>query len=266
MVMITLNRTWRQFVVGFTFAVGGAIIFLYGIFGVFLINLFVKDFRCQRKIHRKVNSNLAKVLFAWLEVCKCMKLQLHDNRKEIDTTPEIIIANHPTYIDFFALLILFPQVTCVVKSSLLRLLPLARMIKAAGYVENNEELALIDSCAQRLLNGESLLVFPEGTRSGPEGLSKFKRGAAALALKTKVAFRPVVIRCDQDTLQKEQRWYDVPDSAFTLSLEVCDKIEGEGFWNQNLEAAHEEAVRRRNLTLVLESFFKEKLSCQKLTS
>ena len=56
-------------------------------------------------------------------------------------------------------------------------------ILACGFIPNTESLELLDHC-ERVLQQESLLLFPEGTRTGWDGIVKLNRGAVSIGLRS----------------------------------------------------------------------------------
>lgn len=131
----------------------------------------------------------------------------------------MFIANHPSLIDVVALLGYLPLCQCIVKKSLLAHFYLGGLMRAAGYIANdNEATQLIADCQRSLQAGRSLLIFPEGTRSPAGGLRPFSRGAAQIALRTRAPIIPIVITCDPPTLLKGEPWYAVPERPMNFVL------------------------------------------------
>jgi len=109
--------------------------------------------------------------------------------------PSIIVANHNSHLDTAVLMSLFP----------LRDLPRIRPVAAMDYFTGNWLRRFISlRCMNALLierhrvtrrtspletmvsvldNGQSLVLFPEGTRGEPEVMSKFQTGVSHLAAK-----------------------------------------------------------------------------------
>ncbi len=138
--------------------------------------------------------------------------------------PYIIVANHPTLIDVILLMAFLPQADCVVKSAAWRNPFLRRIVSGAGYIRNDGGYPLIDACAERLRQGRSLILFPEGTRSPANGLAPFHRGAAHVALRSGAPLLPVVITCDPPTLSKGEPWHRVPSRTVAFTVEVREPI------------------------------------------
>lgn len=138
--------------------------------------------------------------------------------------PHLIVANHPTLIDIIQLISRLPQADCVISTSYARNPFLARAAHRAGYITNSQGAAVVDACAEKLRAGRTVVLFPEGTRSSPIGMQRFRRGAAHIALRAGVPLLPVVIACVPGTLRKGQPWWDVPERPSQFSITVLAPI------------------------------------------
>ncbi len=112
----------------------------------------------------------------------------------------VYLANHQSLFDIPALLRAIPgRFRFVAKQSLFRIPVFGWALAAAGFVsvDRGDRTAARQSFAaaeQWLRDGESILVFPEGTRSTTGTLLPFKRGGFLLALRTGLPIVPVGIR------------------------------------------------------------------------
>jgi 1-acyl-sn-glycerol-3-phosphate acyltransferase len=159
----------------------------------------------------------------------------------------LVVANHPSLIDVIFVLALLPQASCVVKSSLARN-PFTRgPVSAAGYVTNDEGLAMLEDCRRQLAMGETLLIFPEGTRTPLDGRIELQRGAANVAIRCRKAVTPVTIQCKPRGLAKGQRWYDVPPRRMHFTIRVHEDLPLEPFLGDAV--AEPAAARRLNARL-----------------
>ncbi|MGH8260221.1 MAG: lysophospholipid acyltransferase family protein [Steroidobacteraceae bacterium] len=142
---------------------------------------------------------------------------------------QLIVANHPTLVDGVFLIAVAPSSSCIVKDALIRN-PFTRgPVAAAGYVSNSPTDRMIEEAADALRAGQSVIIFPEGTRTVPGGLLTFHRGAAAIALRAAAVVTPVYIRCSPPTLAKSDPWYRVPARRVRFSLAVGADIDPEPF-------------------------------------
>ena len=138
---------------------------------------------------------------------------------------ELIVANHPMLYDVVCLIAQMPDADCIVKNSLWNNLFTRGPIRAADYIHNDGSPALIERCAQRLRGGASLVIFPEGTRTVRGAcLNPLQRGAANILARSGAPCRPVIIRCVPLTLTKHEKWYQVPERRWRLSLEVHELL------------------------------------------
>ena len=105
-----------------------------------------------------------------------------ENRKSLrEIHSKIIIANHPSLLDFVYLMSLLPNSTCIVRGSLTKT-PLGGVIKQA-YITNSEKFDdILVECKKLTDKGCNVIIFPEGTRTPRHGKNNYKKGAARIAL------------------------------------------------------------------------------------
>lgn len=136
----------------------------------------------------------------------------------------LVLANHPSLIDALFLLAHTPDASCVVKGRLARH-PITRsVIRAAGFIASHEPRAVIAAACKALENGQSLILFPEGTRSTPGQPVQLRRGGATIAARSSATITPVRIRCEPSTLVKGSPWYRVPPRRACFTIEVGEAL------------------------------------------
>lgn len=147
----------------------------------------------------------------------------------------VLVANHPSLLDVMLLLGTFPGVVCLVKASWFRSPFIAPLLLQGGYLpgpsnDDDDGAPVLDRIVATLRAGFPVLVFPEGSRSPPGGLRRFKVGALLAAERAEVPVVPAVLRVSPPTLLKSQRWYDVPERKVTYDLTLLPTIPpgGEG--------------------------------------
>ncbi|MBV6753158.1 1-acyl-sn-glycerol-3-phosphate acyltransferase [Pseudomonas chlororaphis] len=142
---------------------------------------------------------------------------------------QMIIANHPSLIDVVFLIGLVRHANCVVKQSLWQN-PFTRgPLRSTEYISNDGSLDMLDTAAGALKDGQTLIVFPEGTRTTPGTAPAFHRGAAAIALRGARIITPVVIKVSPTTLTKAEPWYRIPQRRVHFSFRVGADIDPQGF-------------------------------------
>jgi 1-acyl-sn-glycerol-3-phosphate acyltransferase len=122
----------------------------------------------------------------------------------------LIVANHPSLIDALILLGHVKGAIVVAKRSL-QINPFTSgAIRGADYVVNADALSLIDECRARIAAGESLVLFPECTRTGDDREIRLRRGAAHIAVRAGCPVIPVTIELSEPLLGKKSRWWLAP--------------------------------------------------------
>jgi 1-acyl-sn-glycerol-3-phosphate acyltransferase len=171
---------------------------------------------------------------------------------------QLILANHPSLLDAVCLLAVVRGANCIMKEELWRNPLTRRAVILSEYITNESTAAMIEGGAKALHDGETVIVFPEGTRTKPQQRCVFHRGAANLALRAARVVTPVYIRVEPTTLTKGEAWYRIPARRFHISLIVGEDID--------LEAHRRRGpipLASRTLNEYLQSHFDHELSRQR---
>ncbi len=220
-----LNYYWRLFGTGFSFA-------MFGIGGVLMsITLFplihllsrsreAAHRRCQYFVHKSFR------LFIWqMHFLGVMTYEIHGAEKLAAREGALIVANHPSLIDVVFIIAFTPHALCVVKKAAWFNPFMAGVMWATGYIPNDDPQQLIDDCVACLARGNTLVLFPEGTRTVPGQPMKLKRGAASIIAKSRKFFTPVSITSRPTTLTKAEKWYEIPETRVHFKLFVGDPVD-----------------------------------------
>jgi 1-acyl-sn-glycerol-3-phosphate acyltransferase len=167
--------------------------------------------------------------------------------------PLLIVANHPSLIDTPLLSAQMPQADFLVSAEWSGNPFLRRAIAAAGYLcVDRGAAAVVREAVHRLRAGRCVVVFPEGSRTPPEGLRPFQRGAAHIALAAGCDVVPIVIQVAPRTLMKGQSWAHMPDHTPEWRIDVGEPIPtGE-------IAAGSRRLAAQRLTGILQRYFEER--------
>lgn len=168
--------------------------------------------------------------------------------------PFIIVANHPTLMDVVVLGSLIHDFNCVINHKLLSNMFLRGGIEAAGYVANNRAEEILKRCIESFQVGQPLIIFPEGTRSPENGLGKFSRGAAHLALRTEIPIITAFITCEPLALAKGQKLLSIPNYPIQFTVEFSRFS-----WPEQSSPTNCHSIQSRLLTEQLELFFRERI-------
>lgn len=166
----------------------------------------------------------------WLEITGLIKVSLPDRLPDgIDADSAfVIVANHPTLIDVLVLLANFPKVSCVAKGAYYRSWVFKGLLRSTNYVPSAADDSTdttFDRVVEHLKSGRSILIFPEGTRSEPHRLQRFRRGALEAAAKVGVPILPAFMETNQPFLMKGVPFWKIPTSRCDLNIEFFEPIE-----------------------------------------
>ena len=172
-----------------SFGIGAIILAILVFPFIRLFTLAHKDFGI---IARAYVSHTFRVFLKNLEICKTSILKVEDRQAFRDIHSKVIIANHPSLLDFVYIMSLVPNSTCIVRGSLTRT-PLRGVIKQAYITNNTDFNEVLVECKKLTDKGCNVIVFPEGTRSPRVGQNNYKKGAARIALYCGCDVQPLFI-------------------------------------------------------------------------
>lgn len=251
-----IGRLWRSVVITLCFVVFGVGGMLISAVLMALLMLLPGPAAASRARARSVIGFCFRLLVRTLVCSGCMRLETRELGRLARAHGSLVLANHPTYGDVVVLISLMPQANCVVKGALWRNPFYWGIVRAAGYINNASPESVIDACAEALRQGQTLLLFPEGTRTTPGQALRFQRGAAHVALRTGAAVTPVLIRCNPPTLTKHSPWWVAPERPFTFRVDVCEQLPMAESGTAPGETA---AIAARHLSTTLEDYFSREL-------
>jgi len=227
---------WRIFVTGICFA-------LFGIGGLILgllvlpVLLLLPGGPVRRRTRTRALVQRAFRLFvATMSGLRGIHYEFR-GAERLGRPGQLIIANHPTLIDVVLIVAFTPAPACVVKAALFANPFTRHVVRAAGYISNSPTDAMIEGAVRALRSGDSLVMFPEGTRTRPGQAMHFHRGVARVAVEGASVLTPIYISVDQPFLHKSQPWYRAPPRKPNLVLEVGADIDLEAYRNQQAPRA-----------------------------
>ncbi len=236
------NYLWRLMATGASFVWFGLGGLVLRMIILPLLGLLPGDALTRR---RRVRMAISKAFYLHVQFMYRSAVLEYDfqGAERLGRPGQIVIANHPSLIDVVFLIAHIRDANCIVKESMWRN-PFTRgPVRRAQYISNNGSPEMLEQAADALREGQTLIVFPEGTRTGPNQPPVFHRGAAAIALRGAQVITPVFISVKPTTLTKAEPWYRIPERRVRVTLRVGADIAPDTF---NASAPLPIASRRLN--------------------
>ena len=181
--LLILSKTVAAFTV---FSIGAI---LLSIFGFFVLTLGGKTEKHKLIYHQAI----CKTFRFLCRVMPQIPCEVQNPFQENFANPGIIICNHQSHLDLLYTLMLSPKIICLTNKTVWNSPFYGWVLRYASYypinrgIENN-----IPVLQQAILDGYSILVFPEGTRSPNCEIQRFHQGAFHLAQKLNVDIIPII--------------------------------------------------------------------------
>ena len=219
---------WRLVSTGICFMIFGLGAFVFGALALPLVRIFPGSRLRKRMRARKVIQAGMKF---FVRLARWNRIWTYELRglERLGRPGQLILANHPSLVDAVFLLGITPNANCIMKSSLWRNPFTRSAVKLAEYITNESTATMIEGSTKVLREGETVIMFPEGTRTKPQQSCVFHRGAANIALRAARVVTPVYIRIEPTTLTKGEPWYHIPPRRIRMTLIVGEDIDLEPF-------------------------------------
>ncbi|WP_150538293.1 lysophospholipid acyltransferase family protein [Actinobacillus vicugnae] len=169
--------------------------------------------------------------------------------ERLGRTGQLVVANHPSLLDVVLILSKESRLNCIVKKDLLKNPVMTDPIIACGFLPNSESEEVLEKSHQ-ILQQEALLLFPEGTRTGWDGVVNLHRGAVSIGLRSAKVITPIIIKMSPPNLKKGQAWYKISAQKIRYELTVAEDIDP-----QALLAEKPLPIASRRLKKQLEDLF-----------
>ena len=151
----------------------------------------------------------------WLKgVIRCAGVEIEVRGLEF-LKPErsyVFAANHQSQFDIPVLGVVLPfQIRWLAKESLFRIPFFGWALRATGYIPIDRSnprrgLKSLEAAAQKVKEGFSVVIFPEGTRSPDGRLLPFKTGGFVLAIKSGQPVVPIAICGTRQIMPRGRLW------------------------------------------------------------
>jgi 1-acyl-sn-glycerol-3-phosphate acyltransferase len=122
-----------------------------------------------------------------------------EGKRKIDPAKSyVMVSNHQSGADILVLFRLYSHFKWVAKKGLFMIPFLGWNMRLNSYIpiersKGRSKLQMMDKAVRAVREGNSVMIFPEGTRSRDGRLQPFKTGAFRLALETQSPILPIAI-------------------------------------------------------------------------
>jgi len=174
-------------------------------------------------------------LYTWLN--PAWPVTVEGREKIRDDRAYVIVVNHQSLLDILVLFRIFRHFKWVSKIENFRIPCIGWNMRLNRYIElrrgdHESVLRMMQACERTLGEGNSIMMFPEGTRSQDGRLRAFKSGAFSLALSTRSPLLPIILEGTGNALPK--RGF-VLRGRHPIRLRVLDEIPYESFASRSVE-------------------------------
>ncbi len=176
-------------VLSFTyFGLGG---FLLSMLGSFFVKFFsISKEKKVQLFHYLMSKFMHSVFLTYPSI----KRKIINTSNENFDKPAVIIANHTSFLDILAVGMLSPKIIFLVSDWVYNSPIFGRGVRLAGFYPVSNGIGNgVEHLREKVNQGFSLMVFPEGTRSVDNSVKRFHKGAFYLAEEFKLDIVPVVI-------------------------------------------------------------------------
>jgi 1-acyl-sn-glycerol-3-phosphate acyltransferase len=159
-------------------------------------------------------------------------------REKIDPNEAyVMVANHQSLLDIFVLFRLFRHFKWVSKVENFRIPCIGWNMYLNQYIQlkrgdRSSVAEMLRACRENLAAGNSIMMFPEGTRSPTGKLRGFKPGAFNLAMDAKRPLLPIVVHGTASALPKRGV---ILQGRHRILIEVLDPIAYATFAEEGVE-------------------------------
>ena len=160
-----------------------------------------------------------------------VKKKIINPQQEKFKKPAIIIANHQSSLDILPLVMLHPKLLMITNNRIWNSPLFGKVIRMADYFPAEQIETDLTQVEDRIKNGYSVIIFPEGTRAEDGVIKRFHKGAFYLAEKLNVDILPIIIHGTDYTLTKQDQL--LKDGQLTVKflprIKPEDKTYGNGY-------------------------------------
>jgi 1-acyl-sn-glycerol-3-phosphate acyltransferase len=241
------RHIWWVISVRFCFAVFGVGALLLGFLILPLVRILTLK-KEQKDLNAQHTVSLSFRLFIRLIASTGVAKFSEQNFERLkDGQGNLIVANHPTLIDYVFIVSRLKHCYTLYKVGVGTNPFMKMVVKMTGYVSNADPEQAMKEVQSILKKGHHLLMFPEGTRTTPGQPLTLLRGAANIALRINAPVRTLHIHCKPAFLTKQWKWYTAPSKKVDFRVCVGELIDTSAFIQTGVPVSR--AARRLTETI-----------------
>ena len=188
-----------------------------------LLWLTTLAFDDRRRILHRFTSLWAS-LYTWLN--PVWQVRILGRERLYESGPAVLVANHRSLLDILVLFRLQTHFRWVSKLENFRVPCVGWNMTLCDYIplRRGDALsvqAMMRHCDRAIRGGNSIMMFPEGTRSTTDQMRPWKPGAFQIAERNGVPIQPIVVRGTAEALPK--RGF-ILQGRHAITIEILDPI------------------------------------------
>ncbi|HJT73550.1 MAG TPA: 1-acyl-sn-glycerol-3-phosphate acyltransferase, partial [Chitinophaga sp.] len=187
--------------------------------------------------HRLLSAYTRSLIYIMGNVRKKIINPLNEQLK----TPAVIISNHQSFLDILVSTMLHPKVILLTSEWVWNSPVFGAVVRLGDYypvVEGAE--GSIEKLRDRVEQGYSIVVYPEGTRSPDNSIKRFHKGAFYIAEELGLDILPVILHGTGYTMSKND--FLLKDG--TITVQYLPRIKaGDTAWGENYSARTKQISR-----------------------
>ena len=177
--------------------------YVSGSLGMTLLIPFFMIVPAPRRKKRDVYRYFIKVFSSYIFLHPTIPIKIINEHKEDFKKPAIIIANHQSVIDIMLMLLLSNKVLIVTNERVWKHWLWGAVLRYAEYYPAFAEFEdMHKRIEEKIKQGYSIMIFPEGTRSETGKIKRFHKGAFYMAQSLKVDLLPILLHGVNECLRK----------------------------------------------------------------
>lgn len=212
---IRLRRMLHSFVSLAYYGIGG---FLVSFLGFVLLKISpASQHKKLRAFHWIMSKYMNSVFYTYPAVSR----KLINPNNEDFKKPAVIIANHTSFLDVMAMGGMNPRIIFLVSDHVYNNPIIGAGVRMAGFYPASHGLeGGVEHLREKINQGFSIMIFPEGTRSEDNLIKRFHKGAFFLAQEFQLDILPVLIHGYSEVVPKN----DFILNGNTTAIELLPRI------------------------------------------